>query len=78
MYKRQVFDTITQATFETVVSIKPDIQILNLFECKVEKIMDQIKNNLYQNHSLIEIRDTLLPKLLSGELDVSGLQGEGA
>ena len=73
-----VFDTITQATFETVVSIKPDIQILNLFECKVEKIMDQIKNNLYQNHSLIEIRDTLLPKLLSGELDVSGLQGEGA
>lgn len=73
-----VFDTITQATFETVVSIKPDIQILNLFECKVEKIMDQIKNNLYQNHSLIEIRDTLLSKLLSGELDVSGLQGEGA
>jgi len=72
-----VFDTITQATFETVVSIKPDIQILNLFECKVEKIMDQIKNNLYQNHSLIEIRDTLLPKLLSGELDVLGLQGEG-
>ena len=72
-----VFDTITQATFETVVSIKPDIQILNLFECKVEKIMDQIKNNLYQNHSLIEIRDTLLPKLLSGEMDMLGLQSEG-
>lgn len=71
-----VFNTITQATFETVVSIKPDIQILNLFECKVEKIMDQIKNNLYQNKALTELRDTLLPKLLSGEVDLSDLQGE--
>lgn len=73
-----VFDTITQATFETVISIKPSIEIMDLFECKVEKIMEQIKNNLYENNSLIALRDTLLPKLLSGELDVSGVQDEVA
>ena len=36
------------------------------------------KNNLYENNSLIALRDTLLPKLLSGELDVSGVQDEVA
>lgn len=71
-----VFDTITQSTFETVVSIKPCIEIIDLFERKIESIMNKIKSNLYQNHSLIEIRDSLLPKLLSGEVDVSDLQGE--
>ncbi|MDH1705814.1 restriction endonuclease subunit S [Acinetobacter johnsonii] len=73
-----VFDTITQATFDTVTSIKPSIEMMDLFESKVEKIMGHIKNNLYENNSLIALRDTLLPKLLSGEIDVSGLQGEVA
>ncbi|HJE53379.1 MAG TPA: restriction endonuclease subunit S [Acinetobacter pseudolwoffii] len=71
-----VFDTITQATFDTVTSIKPSIEMMDLFESKVEKIMGHIKNNLYENNSLIALRYTLLPKLLSGEIDVSGLQGE--
>jgi len=73
-----VFDTITQSTFDTVTSIKPSIEIMDLFESKVEKIMGHIKNNLYENNSLIALRDTLLPKLLSGELDVSGVQDEVA
>lgn len=73
-----VFDTITQATFDTVTSIKPSIEMMDLFESKIEKIMGHIKNNLYENNSLIALRDTLLPKLLSGEIDVSGLQGEVA
>ena len=73
-----VFDTITQSTFDTVTSIKPSIEMMDLFESKVEKIMGHIKNNLYANNSLIALRDTLLPKLLSGELDVSGVQDEVA
>ena len=72
-----VFDTITQSTFDTVTSIKPSIEMMDLFESKVEKIMGHIKNNLYENNSLIALRDTLLPKLLSGEMDMLGLQGEG-
>ncbi|WP_228273945.1 restriction endonuclease subunit S [Acinetobacter ursingii] len=73
-----VFDTINQSTFDTVTSIKPSIEMMDLFESKVEKIMGHIKNNLYENNSLIALRDTLLPKLLSGELDVSGVQDEVA
>lgn len=70
-----VFDTITQSTFDTVTSIKPSIEMMDLFESKVEKIMGHIKNNLYENNSLIALRDTLLPKLLSGELDAALLKG---
>jgi len=45
-----VFDTITQSTFDTVTSIKPSIEMMDLFESKVEKIMGHIKNNLYENN----------------------------
>ena len=33
-------------------------------------IMDVIKNNSLENHNLATLRDTLLPKLMSGELSV--------
>ncbi len=66
-----VFDTITQATFDTVTSIKPSIEMMDLFESKVEKIMGHIKNNLYENISLIALRDTLLSRLLLGDADVT-------
>lgn len=36
-------------------------------------IMSKVYENYTQNQTLAELRDTLLPKLLSGELDVSGL-----
>ena len=33
--------------------------------------MDHISNNLFKSRTLAELRDALLPKLLSGELRVS-------
>ena len=33
-------------------------------------IIDQIKTNLFETNSLVNIRDTLLPKLISGEIEV--------
>jgi type I restriction enzyme, S subunit len=41
------------------------------FKAVVESIFKQIKNNIEQIQTLQKTRDTLLPKLLSGELDVS-------
>lgn len=34
-------------------------------------IIPQIENNLMQNQRLVELRDSLLPKLMSGEIDVT-------
>ena len=34
-------------------------------------IMDVIRNNSLENRHLTALRDTLLPKLMSGEMDVN-------
>jgi type I restriction enzyme S subunit len=36
-------------------------------------MFEQILNNQLENDALAEMRDTLLPRLMSGELDVSDI-----
>ena len=65
-----VFDTITQATFETVLCVKPDDSIMRRFDGAVAPLLEGIRSSVLQNRELAELRDTLLPKLLSGEIDM--------
>lgn len=44
------------------------------FEEITEPMFSQIINNLNENKMLVSLRDSLLPKLMSGELDVSNLE----
>ncbi len=46
----------------------PDVSIVNVFNEKYEGYLTFIKQYRNQNNTLISIRDTLLPKLLSGEI----------
>lgn len=39
----------------------------------LQKFYAQIDKNVMENQRLTELRDSLLPKLMSGELDVSDL-----
>jgi type I restriction enzyme S subunit len=65
-----IFDTITTKTFHDMkVPIPPDSQIKS-FEEKERSIMNKILVNLQQSRSLVNIRDTLLPKLMSGKIRV--------
>ena len=41
-------------------------------------ILNQILSNGYESHRLAQLRDTLLPRLMSGELSVDGLKGQQA
>jgi type I restriction enzyme S subunit len=66
-----VFDTITQATFETVTSILPSEHCLAAFEEMVAPLMQQILQSVRQNNTLRALRDALLPRLLSGEITVN-------
>ena len=54
------------------VIIPPD-QITQRFSSFVRDIVKQIQNLIFQNRNLRQTRDLLLPKLISGELDVSEL-----
>lgn len=51
----------------------PDEDSLNRFDEITTPMVEQIVNNRLENKRLSNLRDTLLPKLMSGELDVSDI-----
>lgn len=53
--------------------VLPDKESLDLFNGLIIPMLDQIAINRSENSSLVALRDALLPKLMSGELDVSEL-----
>lgn len=68
---------IRQSELRKVRVLIPSKPICDLFNQKVKANLKRIALNNNELVNLAKIRDTLLPKLLSGELDVSDLQGEG-
>ena len=64
---------ITQGDMNKVLILIPDKETLSNFENLVGQLMKQYEANLLENLKLAELRDTLLPRLMSGNLDVSSL-----
>ena len=65
-----VFDTITRKTFETLHQVAPPPRLAMEFDGVVEPLLEKVRANLLQSLTLIQLRDTLLPKLLSGEIEL--------
>lgn len=51
--------------------VKPNLNLTNVFNQQVTPWLNMTGNNQKQIKTLAELRDTLLPKLLSGELQIS-------
>lgn len=67
-----IFDTITRATLEGVTVAVPPQQLILAFEEHTESILEKIRLNIHESISLGNIRDMLIPKLLSGEIRATG------
>ncbi len=65
-----VFDTITRETLRTVSTVVPPSSLVERFEISVAPSLERIRVGLGESSVLVELRDTLLPKLISGELRV--------
>lgn len=65
-----VFDTIIVKTFERIHVWFPNNDLVERFEKIISPTMMQIQVKLKENTILKEARDRLLPKLMSGELEV--------
>ena len=65
-----VFSTITRQTFEAIQRPVPPQGVLVAFERSVKGWFDSILVSVEESRTLAQIRDTLLPKLISGELRV--------
>jgi type I restriction enzyme S subunit len=58
--------------------VLPESAALQQFDVQVSTLREAMRSNLESSNSLASLRDTLLPKLLSGELSVATLNDEVA
>ncbi len=69
-----VFSTITRQTFESVRAVLPPVEIRQEFERSAAGLFDAILGNVNDSRTLNQLRNTLLPKLISRELRVPGAE----
>ncbi len=65
-----VFDAIIVDTFKLIPFVWPATKYISVFEEQVQPIFRQVENLLLQNQKLKQSRDLLLPRLMSGEIEV--------
>ena len=68
-----VFDAITTRDFESEQIMKLSDDDAKSFLCIAEPMFQKVLNNSIENQRLSTLRDSLLPKLMSGEIDVSSV-----
>ena len=64
---------IGKKDFDAFEILLPSEDVLNQFDEITTPMVEQIVNNRLENKRLSNLRDTLLPKLMSGELNVSDI-----
>lgn len=69
------FLEVSKANFRTLPMVLPDPQILKASEEFAGSLYAQVIANLEESRTLATLRDSLLPKLLSGELSVGDVTG---
>ena len=65
---------VSQQNLKKVPAIIPNKEALNAFDDLIQPIFAQIRNLKDENIRLADLRDSLLPRLMSGELDVSNVE----
>lgn len=69
-----VFDTITRDTLASVSVAVPPSDVIKRFECLVHSLVVRIRDGLLNSRTIASARDTLLPKLISGELRIENAE----
>ena len=69
-----VFDAITTRDFESEQIMKLSDEDAKSFLCIAAPMFQKVLDNGIENQRLSTLRDSLLPKLMSGEIDVSAVQ----
>lgn len=64
------FQEISKSNFKLIDISIPSVEVLQRFDEVIDPVFRKIVENVYSNLSLTQTRDTLLPKLMSGQLEV--------
>ncbi len=65
---------INKKTFENIVIPYLPENLLKKFNDQVSCLFERIKENQIENKNLEQLRDTLLPKLMNGEIDLDNIE----
>lgn len=65
---------IGKKDYDSFEIVLPDVSTLDSFDALTLPMVKQIVANSFENKRLVAMRDALLPKLMSGEIDVSAIQ----
>ena len=71
-----VLVNLSKGRFETLQVIRPPHALIRAYHTTVRPLFEAILANTHQSRTLATLRDTLLPKLLSGELSVAATDKE--
>ena len=73
MASGSTFKEISGSAMKIVPTVIPDDDALTTFDEFCKPMMKQIQKNEQASRYLVELRDSVLPKLMSGEIDISEL-----
>ncbi len=72
------FAEISKTNFKVIPVVVPSEPLISVYSKQVSSLYKAIENNVRESGTLANLRDKLLPKLLSGELSVSNAKDQQA
>lgn len=69
-----VFSTITRQTFDAIKMTLPPKEVLIQSEKRIANLFEATLGNVSESRTLAQLRDTLLPQLISGELRIQNIR----
>jgi len=69
---------VNSKTIKRMKLLMPPTSVISDFSNITKPLFEEIRYTLQESRRLAELRDTLLPRLMSGELSVDGLKGQFA
>jgi type I restriction enzyme S subunit len=68
------FAEISKKNFKIIPVVMPTESLISIYSKQASSLYEAIENNVRESDTLAKLRDSLLPKLLSGELSVSDVE----
>jgi type I restriction enzyme S subunit len=67
---------VNTKSIKSLPFVYPDIELLSKFNGVITPLFSRIHNLTFENNELTNLRDTLLPKLISGELEINEISNQ--
>jgi type I restriction enzyme S subunit len=65
---------VNSKSIKSLPFINPSKEVLSKFNEVIVPLFSRIHNLTFENKELVDLRDTLLPKLISGELEINEIK----